>query len=51
VLNEISEADVGSSVVIIYKATGKGSTKLVFGLTLGERTKAYESRTFVVRVS
>jgi hypothetical protein len=51
VVNEVSEADVGTNVVLVFKATGRGTTKLVFTSTLGERTKAYEARTFVVRVS
>jgi hypothetical protein len=50
VLREVSEADVGPSVVIVYRATGTGTATLSFGLTRGERTKAYESRTYNVRV-
>jgi hypothetical protein len=50
VVSEVSEADVGTNVVLVFKASGKGTTKLVFASTLGERTKAYEARTFVVRV-
>ena len=50
VLRQVSEADVGQSVVIVYRATGTGSATLAFGLTRAERTKAYESRTYKVRV-
>jgi hypothetical protein len=50
VLHQVSEADVGSSVVLIFNATGRGTTTVAFGLTRGERSKAYESRTFTVRV-
>ena len=50
VLRQVSEADVGQSVVIVYRATGIGSATLSFGLTRGERTKAYEARTYKVRV-
>jgi hypothetical protein len=50
VLSQVSEADVGSNVVLVFKATGRGTTTVSFGLTRGERTKAYESRRFTVRV-
>jgi hypothetical protein len=50
VLVQVSEADVGANVVLVFKATGKGSAKISFGLTRGERAKAYEARRFVVNV-
>jgi hypothetical protein len=50
VLGEVGEADVGPSVVIVFKAMGKGSTKVVYGLTRGETRKAYAAATFVVHV-
>jgi hypothetical protein len=50
VVQELSEANVGTSVVVIFRAVGKGTTTLSFGLTLGERAKAYAARTFVVTV-
>lgn len=50
VLRQVSEADVGSSVVLIFKATGTGSATVAFGLTRGETAKAYESRRFTVQV-
>jgi len=50
VLVQVSEADVGANVVLVFKAKGKGSAKVSFGLTRGERTKAYEARRFVVNV-
>lgn len=50
VLAQVSEADVGASVVLVFKARATGSTVVVFGLTRGESTKAYESRRFTVRV-
>jgi hypothetical protein len=48
---EVAEADVGSAVVLVFKARQVGSTTVVFGLTRGETAKAYESRRFVIRVS
>jgi hypothetical protein len=50
VLVQVSEADVGANVVLVFKAKGKGSAKVSFGLTRGERTKAYEARRFIVNV-
>jgi hypothetical protein len=50
VVTQVSEADVGSNVVLIFKATGPGTATVAFGLTRGERAKAYESRRFTVRV-
>ena len=50
VVRQVSEADVGNSVVLVFKAVGKGNTTVAFGLTHGETAKAYESRRFVVTV-
>jgi hypothetical protein len=51
ILTEVTEADVGASVVTIFRALRPGSTTLRFALTRGERAHVYESRTFVIRVS
>jgi hypothetical protein len=50
VLRQVSEADVGSNVVLVFTTTGVGTTTVSFGLTRGERVKAYESRRYTVRV-
>jgi hypothetical protein len=50
VLQQVGEADVGANVVLVFKATGPGTTTLAFGLTRGETAKAYESRRFTVKV-
>lgn len=50
VIRQVSEADVGSTVVLIFRARAPGSTTVTFGLTRGERPKAYESRRYIVRV-
>jgi len=50
VLRQSGEADVGSQVVVVFRAVGAGKTTVSFGLTRGERAKAYESRRFVVTV-
>jgi hypothetical protein len=50
VLVQVSEGDLGTNVVLVFKAKGKGTANVSFGLTRGERAKAYEARRFVVTV-
>ncbi len=52
VLDEVREqSGVGGSLVIVFKAIGVGRTSITYGLTRGEREKAFQSRRFDVRVS
>jgi hypothetical protein len=44
ILREVTEADVGASVVVLFRATRPGTTTLSFALTRGETTKALEAR-------
>jgi hypothetical protein len=51
VVREVSEGDVGrATVVVVFKAVGRGTTTVVFGLTRGETAKAFESRRYTVQV-
>lgn len=50
VLVEMSEANVGRDVVVVYRAAGPGRVKLVYGLTRGETSRAHASLTFTVTV-
>jgi hypothetical protein len=50
VVRQTGEADVGSSVVVIFRTVGSGNAKIVFALTWGERRKAYAAVKHVVRV-
>lgn len=50
VVRQVSEATVGREVVVVFRAVGRGSTRIVFALTRGERTRAYGSVTHVVEV-
>jgi hypothetical protein len=50
VVRQVSEADVGNNVVLVFKASGSGTTTVAFGLTRGETSKAFDSRRFTVRV-
>jgi len=51
VVNEVNEANVGKLVVVVFKATGKGTTTLSYASTRGERTKAYAAKRFKITVS
>jgi hypothetical protein len=50
VVRQVSEANVGSNVVVVFKSVGEGQATLAFALTRGETAKALEARTFSVRV-
>lgn len=50
VLREVSEADVGKDVVVVFRTTGVGKVRLAYGLTRGETRHAYASLTFAVTV-
>ena len=50
VLVQAGEADVGKSVVLVFKAKALGTTTVAFGLTKGETAKAFESRRFEIHV-
>jgi hypothetical protein len=51
VLHQVSEANVGASVVIIFRARGAGATTVSLALTKSDTsTTALESRRFQVRV-
>jgi hypothetical protein len=49
-LRQVAEADVGSNVVLVYRALKVGNATIEFGLTRGETAKAFESRQFVVTI-
>jgi hypothetical protein len=50
VLRQVSEADVGKDVVVVFRATGVGKARVAYGLTRGETRRAYASLTFAVTV-
>jgi hypothetical protein len=52
ILREVSEADVGSTVVIVYRAVGKGRARVVYAQTRGDASaKAVRAITTAIRVS
>ena len=50
VLRQVSEADVDGSVVVVFRAVGRGTSRIVFALTRGETPKAYAAVTQAVSV-
>jgi hypothetical protein len=51
VLRQVSEASVGASVVLVFRARSAGRTTVSIALTKGDTSaKALESRRFLVRV-
>jgi hypothetical protein len=51
VLQQVSEGNVGQSVVVVFQAKGTGTARIVFALTRGETARARASATYVVRVT
>jgi hypothetical protein len=51
VLVQVSEADVGKDVVVVYRAVSPGKATLAYGLTRGERSGARAALSFVVTVA
>ena len=51
IVRQVSEADVGSSVVLVFKVIRRGRTALVFALTRGDASpKAVKSATYKIHV-
>src|SRR5215471_19548958 len=50
VVREVSEADIGANVVLVFRVVGKGGTSLVFALTRGDASSnAVKSSTHRIR--
>jgi len=50
IVHPLWEADVGASVVLVYKAVAAGKATLTYGLIRGETLTAYASTTYRVTV-
>jgi hypothetical protein len=51
ILRQRDEADVGASVVLVFRAVGRGTATVRFGLTKGDSSsRAVRSATYVVKV-
>jgi hypothetical protein len=52
IVRQVSEADVGANVVLVFKVVGRGRTSLVFALTRGDTSAAaVKATTHVIRSS
>jgi uncharacterized protein YbjT (DUF2867 family) len=50
IVSQVSEADVGANVVVVFKVVGRGNTSLVFALTRGDASpRAVKSATRKIR--
>jgi len=50
IVRQISEADVGANVLVVFKVVGRGNTSLVFALTRGDASpRAVKSATHKIR--
>ena len=50
VVRQVSEADVGANVVLVFNVVGRGRTSIVFALTRGDAsTKAVKAVTHKIR--
>jgi hypothetical protein len=50
VLGEVSEANVGTDVVVVFRAMTPGQVRVLYGLTRGGTHRAHASLTFIVTV-
>jgi hypothetical protein len=50
VVREVSEADIGKDVVVVFRAVGRGTTTVSYGSTRGETAKAYAAKRFRITV-
>lgn len=50
VVRQVHEANVGATVVVVFKAVARGRATIVYGATRGEATTAAAARTYVVTV-
>jgi hypothetical protein len=52
ILRQVSEADVGKNVVVVYQVTGKGQASIIYALTRGDTSsKAVGTLTHKVTVA
>src|SRR6266540_6228636 len=50
IVRQISEADIGANVLVVFKVVGRGNTSLVFALTRGDASRrAVKSATHKIR--
>ena len=47
----LDEGELNGNIVLVYKALKAGKTTIAYGLTIGEREKAFQSQTFQITVT
>jgi hypothetical protein len=50
VVSEVQEANVGNTVVVVFKARKVGQARVIYALTHGEQSRALAARSFQIRV-
>ena len=50
VLRQTSERNIGRDVIVVYRAVSAGDATVAYGLTKGERRKAYKSIKYKLRI-
>ena len=51
IVRQVTEGDVGTTVVLVFRAVGRGHTAILLGETKGETAKAYRAVRYDVSVS
>lgn len=51
VVGQVGEAEVGRTIVLVFRATGRGHTSIVVAETKGETAKAYRAVRYDVTVT
>jgi hypothetical protein len=52
IVKQVSEADIGTNVVLVFRVVGRGDTSIAFGLTRGDASpKAVQSYTYKIHAS
>lgn len=51
VVRQVSEAEAGSAIVLVFKAVGAGRTSIVLALTRGETPKAVRAARYQIQVT
>ena len=51
VVRQVAEGDVGATIVLVFRAAGRGHTAIVVAETKGETAKAYRAVRYDVTVS
>jgi hypothetical protein len=51
IVREVTEGNVGSTVVLVFRAAGRGHTSILVAETRGERARAFRAVSYDIRVA